>query len=234
MKQTILETWTNTVNIFENANENIGLDIYNELVLLYSSPDRVFHTFEHIEKMLNTLHTLFSIYSFTEQEKASAIFATFFHDSVYNPSQHDNEYTDEEMSASTAIRALKKMGITEIHVLDDTYRLITLTGIADPGPTNLLDKIFIDANRSVYGIDPHKYLNIMYSIWAEYRNMEFEVFVRLRTDFLSLMLSNNSIFYSEYMKQMFNDQAIDNITTELNLLYKLSAEDLIKKVEGYA
>lgn len=240
---TLKEAWNYAVNYFPNIDHEKADAVYDEIVLLYMSPDRFYHTIFHIENMIRSIEQILKIYTFKhpEQVKAELFFAAFFHDVVYNPQSHDqiieDDYrSDEVLSAEAAIVSLKKMGLEVAESLEHIYELIILTENHQVDkkahcPT-LQQKIFFDADMSILGdIDP-KYDEYKLGCWKEYQHIDPERFIAGRSDFLSHLLDKKAIFYTEYMNQVYGNQAFINIKAELSELDRMNAEALIKSIKG--
>lgn len=226
MLNTIYETWNDTVLKFKNADINKTNEIYNRLVNLYTSPERVFHSINSIEHMLSTLETLTNIYAFSPDKQREIRLALFFHYTSYHPSKNYNEFD----SANIADHYLRLIGLDE-KTIDNVTSLMYSS--CDPGfPSNLIEEVYNDSIKSVYAKPTDEYRHYMHKMWAEYRLMDFDKFISKRKEFLIGLLQNNSIFYTEYMKEMHTAQALHNINNELSLLDKMSVEELIKELEG--
>jgi len=226
MLNTIYETWNQTVLKFKNTNINKTNEVYNRLVSLYTSPDRVFHSIDSIEHMLSTLQTLTDIYKFNQETQREIRLALFFHYTSYHPSKNHNEFD----SATLADHYMKLMGLDE-----NTIESVTdlMYSSCDPGfPTDLKEEVYNDSIKSIYAKPTDEYTHYMYRMWAEYRLMGFDQFISKRKEFLVGLLQNNSIFYTEYMKEMYTAQALHNINRELSMLDKMSVDELIKELEG--
>jgi predicted metal-dependent HD superfamily phosphohydrolase len=156
--------------------------------------------------------------------------AAFFHDVEYNvkkPSDVTNVISDEELSAMYANNALKQIGFDD-DFINDVSNLILLTQLhkvnnsinIDP----LLQSIFIDADMAILGEEPFLYTQYSDAIREEYKNINPETFILGRKNFLSKINKHKTIFLTEYMNELYNDQAHSNIENEIKDLNRLYVE----------
>jgi predicted metal-dependent HD superfamily phosphohydrolase len=237
------DAWSFAIDQFDTIDLDKSTQIYDELISLYITPNRTYHTITHIENMVNSIYELLKIYSFNNHDirKAELIFAAFFHDAIYNPTTHDtyvpeDQDSDEVLSAKIAIKSLKFMGLDNIHSLSHIYELIALTDghKIDPNLHTelLIQEIFVDSDISILGAIKPKYYEYKTGIWKEYTHINVDRFIAGRLEFLTQYIKKKAIFNTEYMNQMYNEQAYININGEITELDSMNAEELIRTIEG--
>ena len=203
----------------------------------------MYHTITHIENMINSIYELLRIYSFDNHDvrKAELIFAAFFHDSIYDPVKHDtlvpeDQDSDEVLSADVAIRSLKFMGLENIHSLARIHELIVLTDghkvDSKLHTETLIQEIFIDSDISILGAIEPKYEDYKTGIWNEYNHINLDKFITGRLEFLTQYMKKKAIFNTEYMNQMYNEQACINLSGEISELDSMNVDELIRTIEG--
>jgi predicted metal-dependent HD superfamily phosphohydrolase len=239
----LTNAWAFAIDQFDNIDPTKASQIYDELITIYSTPDRTYHTTTHIENMIRTIYELLNIYSFDNHniKKAELIFAAFFHDAIYNPTKHDiiiseDQYSDEILSANIAIKSLKFMGLDNSDSLSRINELILLTDGHQLNPKlhieTLIQEIFIDSDISILGTSEPKYYDYKTGIQAEYVHINFDRFTASRLEFLTHYIKKKAIFNTEYMNQMYNKQAYININGEITELNYINVEELIRTTEG--
>lgn len=237
------DAWSFALNQFNNINSTKASQIYDELIELYSKPHRIYHTITHIENMINSIYELLHIYSFNNHNiiKAELILAAFFHDAIYDPLAHNllipiNQDSDETLSANIATKSLKFIGIENTRSITRIHSLIILTKEHTINPKlqiePLIQEIFIDSDISILGSNKPKYNQYKTGIWNEYNHIEIESFITGRLEFLTHYIEKKAIFKTEYMNQMYNEQAYVNINNEILELKHISTDELIKSIEG--
>lgn len=213
------------------------VSVYSDIVSAYTEPHRAYHTLNHLEFMFEKLDNMLQIYMLSDDVDRKALyFATWFHDVVYVTNAPENEphEINEIASANYAVNTLRKIGLTDDRLLDTIYHLIIATKHHVPDESLpfdlLLQQILLDADMAILGADSHIYKKYVSQIEFEWSHIPQEKFHQGRSSFLAGMLQKNGIFYTEYMKELYDTQAIQNIKQELSILDKLSVEDLISNL----
>lgn len=182
-----------------------------ELLVLYSSPDRFYHTLTHIKKFYQNFRFLTP----NRLSGSSAFVAIYYHDSVYNPKADYNE----ERSAEFAVEVLKRFG--QIDVRQEIARdLILATKEHKPLQCTLkeLSEYFLDADLRVLGSNPGAYEVYSQRIRQEYSWVPDDVYKTKRTEILEGFLKRPSIYFTDPYKHLFEEKAITNLKWELQSL----------------
>ena len=151
----------------------------------------------------------------------------FFHDIEYNakkPSDMGNAISDEDLSAMYAVDSLKHIGFDDAFT-NDVSNLISLTAQHKPNESleidPLLQSVFIDADMSILGEEPFLYGIYSDAIREEYKHIDRETFILGRKNFLTKLSKHKTIFLTEYMNELYNEQAHSNIENEIKDLNRL-------------
>ena len=229
----IFDEWNKIVQSYQNTNHRIANDVYDNLIHIYSNSDRHHHNVKHIEHVITKLLDLFNVYKFKQYDIDICIIAAFFHDIEYNtkkPSDIDT-ISDEELSSIYAGIELKKIGFDESFI-SDVSNLILLTSNHKANEhiniDILLQNIFADADMAILGEDSFLYTQYSDAIKSEYNEINPEAFILGRKNFLIKLSKLKTIFLTDYMNELYNDQAHFNIETEIKELNRLYVELLTK------
>src|SRR6185312_1709518 len=134
---------------------------FDLLAAAYGSPDRHYHTFEHLDEMFQVAGRLMAI----TDDPRSLQLAIWFHDAVYDPRAKDNE----ARSAELAVTLLGPIGVP-LSALDAATRLIQATAhLTNPKPPGDREtSILLDADLAILGSPPHRYRRYAADIRKEY------------------------------------------------------------------
>lgn len=227
-KITLFNEWFKIINADNTLDKIKAMEMYDALIFEYSTESREHHNTKHIEHVLNKLSELFTIYTFTQYEMDTCIMAAFYHDIVYNPLKPDTVIIpDEYQSAEYAERSMRLIGFSE-DFITDVKLLIMLTEMhvvnEDINIDVLLQKVFIDSDMAILGEDPFLYNQYSDGVIEEYKEVDRETFYLGRKNFLVKLSKHKTIFFTEYMNQLYNDQAHANIETEIKKMNSMYVE----------
>lgn len=231
-KITLFNTWSKIINADNSLDKINARKMYDALIIEYSHESREHHNTKHIEHVLRKLEELFTIYTFTQHEMDICIMAAFYHDVVYNPVKPDTVIiSDEYQSAKYAERSMKLIGFSE-DFITEVKSLIMLSEMhvvnEDIEINALLQKVFIDSDMAILGEDPFLYNQYSDGVIEEYKEIDHETFILGRKNFLVKLSKHKSIFFTEYMNQLYNDQAHANIESEIKKMNSMYVELLTK------
>jgi predicted metal-dependent HD superfamily phosphohydrolase len=236
MSTPLKNRWFDLFDDEDVDNEQV-ISVYANIISAYTEPHRAYHTLNHLEFMFDKLDNMLQIYMLSDDVDRKALYlATWFHDFIYVTNFPENEEhpVNEIASAEYAVNSLKKIGMCDERLLDTVYHLIIATKHHEPDESLpfdlLLQQILLDADMAILGADSHIYKKYVSQIEFEWSHIPQEKFHQGRSLFLTGMLQKNGIFYTEYMKELYDTQAIQNIKQELSILDKLSVDDLISNL----
>lgn len=194
----------------------------------YEDPVRTYHNLSHLNELAEKIDisgkTLISPWS--ELETEVLYWSILFHDVVYFPGNPDNEMKSAEYWLEFSQNLL----------IPDTIRypveIIILSTKTHEIPKNVCEenfmgkepiiprfdfllKTFLDADRSILGALPEKYLEYTKQIRLEYIAFQDKIFKTGRKIFLESMLQRIEIFYTPFFKDEYEVQARKNMESEL-------------------
>jgi len=181
---------------------------WDEIVRAYSGKKRYYHNLQHLHHLYQELEPV------RDQilNRNALLFSLFYHDIVYISHRKDNE----EQSALVAQERLISLGVpgaviqlcmhhihaTKVHQQDE-----------DPD-TNL----FTDADLSILGADWNTYERYFKHVRKEYALFPYFLYKKGRKQALLHFLEMPGIYKTAHFRQLYEEQARNNLQAELQLL----------------
>ncbi len=185
-----------------------GEEAYKELVSLYGGTERAYHNFVHVAHVLKELSAVQSFIEHREQVEV----ALWYHDAVYNTKEKGNE----EKSAELAEQRLSRAGINS-KVIDGVTALI-LTTKHQVLPQTLDGKYLVDIDLSILGKSEKEFYEYERDIRLEYSWVPEEQFKQGRTVILQGFLDRDSIYFTDFFRQKYEERARRNLQKSMSLL----------------
>ena len=208
MKTELLTQWMNTTKTY-GASYDLRLRTFNNLQTRYNESGRRYHNLTHIENML---HELACYYGKTIPD--ALLFAVWFHDAVYNALLSNNEVK----SAALAAKNLKKLHVPEA-IMNEVKSLILKTANhLQAEAADETTKVFLDIDLKILGADAITYYQYTKAVRKEYSMFPDVMFNHGRKKFIEKALACDRIFKSEKFYNACEQQARQNLLTELNQL----------------
>lgn len=176
-----------------------------ELIVQYDEDNRTYHNTTHLRHMLANLSMLNSL-------STENVLACFYHDYIYVPGNSDNE----EKSTKIALVQLTKLGFDK-PLIDAVITRIMAT-IKHSDAFNDEVNQFLDSDMSILAASPIKYAQYQEKVRAEFRTIPNFLYFRGRKSFLKAIVKQRNIFLSEKTRTLWEDQARQNIISELAML----------------
>lgn len=182
-------------------------EIIQILIDKYSEKHRAYHNLSHINYLLKEAKKF-------EFADADAIyFTTWFHDVIYEPKKSDNEIE----SAKLAAKLLQKLNLPE-ETITKIEQIILATQTHSPENLDEDGKIFLDLDLSILGADQEIYQNYSRAIRQEYSHVEYSLYRCGRKKVLENFLKRETIFFTENLRERFENQARLNLANEIKEL----------------
>ena len=186
-----------------NKNQNILQPILNSLVERYNEPPRHYHNMAHIENGLRLYHEMH-----TQPLSPVDFFTWAYHDSVYDSTRSDNE----NKSAELFLKDSQVLGF-KVEDIDKVIAGILSTNLSEE-PLGVVN----DLDLSGLGSDPTTYAQNTENIRKEYSWVSPDVWRTGRTAVLRQLLQRPTLYVTVPFFDCFTDQAIINMTEELEQL----------------
>jgi predicted metal-dependent HD superfamily phosphohydrolase len=178
-----------------------GLSIFNHLAAAYAEPARAYHTAEHVVDCLSQLDLSSPRSERVDQVEA----AIWFHDVVYVPGGSDNEDRSAHL-AQTALLACAGSPDTSRRIAELVLATRHLTVPRDPDA-----QLLCDVDLSILGRSADTFDEFERRIRREYQWVPDSAYRIARTEVLSGFLGRQSIYQTEYFRDLYEGQARANL-----------------------
>jgi len=192
-----------------SAPENMIMDAFDHLVAQYSTKKRHYHNLHHISALL----ALQQQHATLITDNDTMLFSIFFHDVVYNVLRNDNEVESAATAASflSAIRFPPDRIQKVVQFIEATKTHANNTRYTD------LDYL-LDFDLSILGAPAVSYQLYQQQIRREYAVFPDAVYYPGRKKVLQHFLNKQPVFKTSSFQELYEKQAIENITAELESL----------------
>lgn len=182
-------------------------EIFQILLEKYSEKHRAYHNLSHINYLLEAAKD----YEFSDVD--SVYLATWFHDMIYEPKRSDNEI----QSANLALKLLSELGLSD-NKATKIEQIILATQKHDGENLDHDGKIFLDLDLSILGANEEIYKNYSQAIRQEYSHVPDVLYRHGRRNILENFLRREEIYFTENLRERFENQARLNLANEIKEL----------------
>jgi predicted metal-dependent HD superfamily phosphohydrolase len=209
---------SSTIESNNNNNARKIDDWFHRVYQQHNEEGRYYHTSVHLKEMLDYIFILHTTNeTITTSQYVPMVWATFFHDVVYNPQSNSNEKDSailfQEFANDVALSAkLASDVVTMIHATEKHHIIPT-----DDPPTLRAQEYFLDIDMSVLGKKSHAYLAYASLIRKEYQFVEHDTYCSKRSEILQSFLGK-TIYISKLFQITLEGQARKNLQLEIELL----------------
>lgn len=180
---------------------------WDELVRRYSEPHRHYHHLGHIAEVLRAVARLLP----PDVDPAPALFATWFHDIVYDPTQCDNE-----LKSVTVAQELLAEFTTPAE--QDAIAQYILATRHDESSDDPITTAIMDGDLAILGASEVRYQQYAAAIRREYMHVSDSDYRAGRSRILKRFLERPSIYRHPVMVAEGETSARENISRELAML----------------
>jgi predicted metal-dependent HD superfamily phosphohydrolase len=178
-------------------------ELREDLLARWSETHRKHHTVGHLHEMLDAIAVLAD--AGVEFDREAVELAAWFHDAIYEIGRDDNEDRSAELArellASSPIR-------------DEVARLVLVTKTHEVPELDNNGAVLSDADLSVLGSEPFRYLAYAAAVREEYADVPDEVFKPARAQVLSALL-DGQLFHTAVGRERWEERARRNIAEEI-------------------
>lgn len=186
--------------------------LLNVLSLLYTSPQRYYHTFSHAHFVKYKSAKLAELEGLSPNEQQEVELAAWFHDVIYVPGQKDNESRSAELA----------MALGPVYYPDVNWQtvgdLILLTAghlTARRDQISSSGAVLLDADLAGLGSSPAVFALASESIRKEFSFVPLGVYRAGRKAFLQTLLQKDRIFLTDTARDKWEKRARGNIEAEI-------------------
>ncbi|BAY24277.1 hypothetical protein NIES2100_40710 [Calothrix sp. NIES-2100] len=211
----LLYRWQQTIQPLK-VNQITANQIFNDIIAAYSSPDRYYHTCEHI---LHILITIDSLQTYAKDIRSVQI-AAWFHDIIYDTQAKDNE----EKSAEYAAELLSNLGLTA-NDISHIKHLILNTKHHQAAADDFDSQVLLDADLAILAADPIQYQKYANAIRQEYAWVPQAEYIAGRKQVLEKFLQRDRIYSTPLMFDNAEQSARWNLREEIEYLQEAMTID---------
>ncbi len=196
-------------NLLENYTEDSKLIaiLWDSVFKKYSEKHRAYHNLTHLEEIFK----YFDVYQQEIEEPNTMAFSIFYHDVIYNIWKKDNE----EKSADFAIDKLQQISLPT-DILHKVHQQIIATKRHESSNTDT--KYLLDFDLAILGQPEHIYKTYTQKIRKEYKLIPSLIYKKGRIKVLEHFSNKSSIYKTSAFIDFYEQQAKENLQTELNTL----------------
>ena len=180
----------------------------------YAEPHRAYHSWSHIEALL----ALFDEVHPALADGDAVLLAILFHDAIYDPTRSDNEALSAELLTASAAgvtappdslaRATRLIEATRTHSLSDGQDASERDDAA----------LFLDLDLSILGASPERFDAYEQQVRQEYAFVPAAAFATGRARILQGFLGRETLYFSAWGRQRFEQPARANLQRSLAAL----------------
>ncbi len=179
--------------------------VYNELVVRYSEPHRVYHTLQHIRLCLDELER--GRHLATNPDTVEL--ALWYHDAIYDTKTKDSE----ERSAALAMEMVRNASLPD-NLGQSVANLIIATKHSAT-PTDSDVQLIVDIDLSILGQPEERFDEYEKQVRKEYEWVPEDQFIAGRLAILKAFLDRPNIYSTQSFRNKYETQARANIARSL-------------------
>ena len=181
------------------------LPVYEQLIRLYSEPQRHYHTLNHLKHCLGQ----FDRASDHMDDPTAVEIALWFHDAIYDPHASDNELKSAELFLQLTEDAL------EADFSRKVYALIMITMHQQP-PQTLDEKFIVDIDLSSFALPWEEFKQDSQAVREEYAHVKDEDFFPNQLTFLRSLLDRPRFYVTDFFYACCETSARENLQRHLS------------------
>ena len=180
--------------------------VFLDLVIAYSSASRIYHTLDHIQKVLKTIEQMRSL----NLNLPTIQLAAWFHDVIYDSITKDNEENSAEY-AEVVLSSLKipKTTIAQVN------NLILYTKNHQAAAADIDSQILLDADLAIFGSTESEYRDYAQAICQEYSWVSDAEYRFRRKEVLQNFLQRKRIYLTQHLFVNLEEKARQNLPAEI-------------------
>jgi len=176
---------------------------YKRIVQSYSQSSRFYHDLEHVITGINAYEESKHLM----EEPNKVLFAWFYHDIIMKKKSQ----VDEEASAEIAYNVCRQAVLTE-GFAKNVKELIIFGTKHKEIPKTIDQKLISDIDLAIFGKTHGEFDEYNKDIWEEWSWVGRERFADGRKKVLDKFLKRQSIYFTDFFKERYEEQAKENLT----------------------
>jgi predicted metal-dependent HD superfamily phosphohydrolase len=183
--------------------------VYKLLFAAYTQPNRHYHNLTHIDQLLATI----ARFNHQLEDPITVKLAVWFHDFIYDSHASDNE----TQSAKAAQELLTSIGESAT-TIDRVQHLILATQGHQIDANDLDQSIFLDADLTIFGVNPVRYQAYQQAIRQEYNWVSPADYQTGRIQVLQSFLHRDRLYCTDLLFTELESIARSNLKQEISEL----------------
>lgn len=190
-------------SLCKSLNIAVDADEFARLDRAYAEPQRAYHTAQHINECLDTLDWALARQDCPDPAAVAA--ALWYHDAVYQPTQHDNELK----SAEWAVSFLEKAGVPRSRCAL-VHSLVMATGHGE-SPRDPAHQLLVDIDLSILSASPERFAEFSRQIRHEYSWVPMDIYRQRRSELLRFFLDKPRLYCLDIFRDAQEARAHANL-----------------------
>ncbi|KAG7352461.1 acetyltransferase GNAT domain containing protein [Nitzschia inconspicua] len=216
LKEQLKEDYWNAV--FVSSDRPTSDEWFDRIYHQHNEPGRHYHTAVHLKEIFDYVTILREGGVVSKNQFAVIVWATFFHDLVYDPKSNKNE----KESAVRWLDFCEVMSIDDVTAkMVETIILATEKHQLIPMPDNQdmeqAQALFLDMDMAVLGKSKDSYMAYAALIRREYSFVEHDVYCSKRSEILR-KFTETTIYKTSVFQRAMEERARANLHAEIELL----------------
>lgn len=208
----------------EPFDRTLALQCFAQLDAAYRSPERAYHSWQHIAECLEWLDLFAAQHQLATPDHTAVAYALFYHDLVYRPGRPDNEAQSARLATSDLQRLGLSTGMVGVVVdlilaTDHSAHSARAPHVALP-----LHSLIVDIDLAILGAEPERFGEFERQVRREYAHIDTDTFRAGRAAILQAFLDRPAIYRTPLLFDRLEARARTNLSTVLRTAYRGALE----------
>ncbi len=182
--------------------------VFDDLVERYGEAHRAYHTLQHLEECFRLFDEVVS----HSDRPGELMVGLWFHDAVYDTHAADNEVRSAALASQTLLAC--RAGADLVHRV---HELILATR-HDTVPAAGDQALIVDVDLAILAAPEPRFDEYEAQIRREYAWVPESVFRQTRAGILVQFLNRPAVYFTEHLRERFEDRARSNLRRSLSRL----------------
>jgi len=197
------------------ANSSHAESAWQELSQMYQEEERHYHTLTHIDHMLSQMEQ----YVPDSLQSVELELAIWYHDVVYDAKSHENEANSAAL-CSAVLKNINSLSTESLAIINSLIMSTHGHKVLLEGPKRAVNELMLDLDLCILGLNWDRYAQYSREIRQEYIHIPLEAYKTGRSLVMRSFLTRNEIYFSKVFKDLYEEQARENLNRELMKLGK--------------
>lgn len=229
LKQELKASWDEGVVLsVDSINRGVCDEWFDKIYRQHNQTGRYYHTAVHLKEILDYLKILKQNGVLKEiQLHIVLIWATFFHDVVYDPKSNSNEKASAAMFQEFCLQVAMPLSVSKmiesLILATEKHQVIPTSdesiSLEQRELQTVAQELFLDLDMAVLGKESDAYISYATLIRKEYAFVPAHLYCSRRAEILQLFLDDSkTIYVSNIFQDALEQRARSNLQQEIHLL----------------